>query len=96
MEMSQVFRYESLTRRHSIALGFNSTRLTATANASCDLQDLPETVSPGETPESRLMMVERSLVYTIPPGSQVTVTAVYNIMKVCIPQGTLALLQMLV
>ncbi|KAL0040175.1 hypothetical protein WJX79_009803 [Trebouxia sp. C0005] len=45
------------------------------------LQDLPETVSPGEPPEHRLMIVEGSLVHSIPPGTQVTVTAVYNIMK---------------
>lgn len=56
--------------------------LTDTANASGGFQDLPETVSPGEPPEHRLMIVEGSLVHSIPPGTQVTVTAVYNIMKV--------------
>ncbi len=68
----------------SRTLGLNSTRLTATATASCVLQDLPETVSPGESPQNRLMMVEGSLVHSIPPGTQVTVTAVYTVMKVCL------------
>ncbi|DBA83060.1 TPA: hypothetical protein ACH3X1_006831 [Trebouxia sp. C0004] len=45
------------------------------------LQDLAETVSPGEPPQHCLMMVEGSLVHSIVPGSQVKVTAVYNIMK---------------
>ena len=58
--------------------------LTATANASCVLQDLPEIGSPGEPPDSLQMMVEGSLVYSIPPGTEVRVTAVYNVMKVCL------------
>ncbi len=56
--------------------------LTATANASCVLQDLPEIGSPGEPPDSLQMMVEGSLVYSIPPGTEVRVTAVYNVVKV--------------
>lgn len=67
----------------STAVALSSTRLTATANASCVLQDLPETLMPGEPAENQVMMVEGSLVHSIPPGTQVTVTAVYNIMKVC-------------
>ncbi|KAL0044100.1 hypothetical protein WJX82_009630 [Trebouxia sp. C0006] len=45
------------------------------------LQDLPEIGSPGEPPDSLQMMVEGSLVYSIPPGTEVKVTAVYNVMK---------------
>ena len=68
--------------RQSMMLGLSSTSLTAIANASCVLQDLPETVSPGEAPQNMLMMVEGSLVHSIPPGTEVSVTAVYTVMKV--------------
>ena len=58
--------------------------MTAAANASCVLQDLPDVGSPGEPADSLQMMVEGSLVYSIPPGTEVKVTAVYNVMKVCL------------
>ena len=46
------------------------------------LQERPEDVPVGELPRSMLMVVDRTLVGTIAPGTRVTAVGIYSIFQV--------------